>query len=111
MNNKNAKETNKKSFSVYGFITDRQVRNWFSKFRSDDTSLWNEPRPRCSLDLHQDAFRELVVCNLRKSTRELAFDLNTSQSSICYHSKNIGKVTKLGVSVVQILCEKKLTYP
>ena len=98
-NNKNATETAKKICSVYGqgVITDRQVRNWFSKFRSGDTSLRDEPRPGRSSDLDQDALRELVECNPRKSTRELALDLNTSQSTICRHLKKIGKVSKLGV--------------
>ena len=37
-NNKNATETAKKNCSdnVQGVITDCQIRNWFSKFRSGD---------------------------------------------------------------------------
>ena len=62
-----------------------QVQNWFLKFCSEDTLLRN-----------QDTFRELVECNLRKSTQELALDLNISQSTICCHFKKIGKKSKAG---------------
>ena len=47
--NKNATETTKKISCVYGqsVITD-QVPNWFSKFRSGDTSMRGEYWPGCS---------------------------------------------------------------
>ena len=57
------------------------------KFRSGNTPLWDKPRPTRSSNLDQNAFREFVVCNLRESTRELALDFNTSQSTICRHLK------------------------
>ena len=59
--------------------------NWFSKFHSHDMSLWDEPRPGKLSDLDQDVLRGLVEYNPWKSTPELALDLNTSQSIICYH--------------------------
>ena len=40
----------------------------FSKFHSRDTSLRDEPRPESSLVLCEDSLRELVECNLCKST-------------------------------------------
>ena len=97
-NKKKATETVKKTCSVYGqvVITDRQVRNWFSKFRFGNTSLKDERRPGCSLDYDQDALRELVKCNLRKTTRVLVLDLNTSQSITCRHFKKVGIVDNLG---------------
>ena len=98
-NNKNATETTKKLCSIYvqDVITDRQVWNWFSKFRSGDISLRDKPRPGHSSDFHLDILRELVKSNLCKSTRKLALDQNTSQSTIFCHLKNIGKVSKLSV--------------
>ena len=44
-NNKSTIETRKKLSSVYGqsVIIDRKVRNCFSKFRSGDMSLRDEP--------------------------------------------------------------------
>ena len=66
-----------------------------------------EPKPGYSLDLDQDALRKLVECNPCNSTQELTLDLNTSQSTICYHLKKIRKVSKLGVLVAYTLSEKK----
>ena len=81
-NDKNATEKAKKISSVFdqSIITDRQIRNWFSKLRSGDMSLRDEPRPS---DLDQNVLK-LIECNRRKFMRELALDPNTSQSTI-YH--------------------------
>ena len=57
-NNKNTREIAKKICSVYGdgVITDCQVWNLFSRFRSGDVSLRDdEPRPESSSDLDLDA--------------------------------------------------------
>ena len=85
MNKKNANETAKKMSNVYdlGVITDRQVRNRFSKFCFAERSLRGEARSGRSSDFNQNALRKLVECNPHKNTRELALDLNTSQSTIC----------------------------
>ena len=48
----------------------------------------------------KDALRELIEC---KSTRELALDLNTSQSTIGCHLNKIGKMSKRGVSLLHTL--------
>ena len=71
-NHKNTKETAKKISSVFdqNVITDYLVRNLFAKFRSVDMSLSDWPRQECSSDLFQDTSRELVECNLRRSSRE-----------------------------------------
>ena len=61
-----------------------------------DSSLRDEPRPGNSSDLDQDSLRELLQCNQRKSTPELALDLNTSQSTICCHLKKEMKSEQAG---------------
>ena len=67
--NKNASEAVKKICSVYGqgVIIDCQVRNWFSKFCSGDTSLRDEPSAERPLDLNQECLREVLEC---KSTQK-----------------------------------------
>ena len=81
-NNKIATETFKKIFIVddQGVMIDCKSET-FSKFISSNMI----ERPEHTLDLNQDALRELVECNLHKSTQELTFDLNTLQSIICCH--------------------------
>ena len=94
-NNKNAKERAKKFSSVFGqgVIIDRQVRNWFSKFRSGDRSWSGEPKTGHSSDLNRDAFSELMF-----------YRISTFQYTICRHLKKIGKVCKLEVCLPHILC-------
>ena len=65
-------------------------------------------------DAYQDALRELVECNLHKSTQELA---NTLPQKIPIHNlpplKKNWKVNKLGVWVPHTLCKKNknIAYP
>ena len=89
-----------------GTITDQAVRNWFVKFRSGDTSLKDESRPGRSSEFDAEALKSLVECNARQSTRKLADNLNTSQSTICRHLEKMEKVRTLGVWVPHALSEK-----
>ena len=62
-------------------------------------------------DTHQTSIkillRELVECNLCKSTWESPLDLSASQSTICHHLKKKNrKVSKLGTWVLHTLSEK-----
>ena len=75
-------------------------------FHSDDVLLRDKPRPGRSSDLDQDDFGELVECNPSKSTRELALDLNTSQSLICCHLKKRGYISSLVVWLLHSLNHK-----
>ena len=45
-------------------------------FHSGDTLLRDEFKPERSSDFDQNTLKELVECNLRKSTREFALDFN-----------------------------------
>ena len=71
---------NKKQLRKFVVFITAKFETVFSKFRSDDSSLRDEPSSGPSSDLDQDALRELVECNSHKNTREFALDLNTSQS-------------------------------
>ena len=66
----------------------------------------DELRPRRSSDFDAEALKSLVECNAHQSTRELADKLNTSQSTICCHLEEMGKISKLGVWVPHALSEK-----
>ena len=64
------------------------------------------PRSELSSDFDQDALRELVECNPRKSTQELALGFYTSQFTICHHFEMIGKMSKPGIWLPSTLSEK-----
>ena len=80
MNNKNGKKQLRK-FEVFRVNTNRQVRNWFSMFRSGDTSLKDEAIYGRLSDVDQDSLGELVECNPAK---ELENELLTSTHSNPY---------------------------
>ena len=69
---------------VYGksVSRDSQVQNRFSKFRSDCTTLRDEARQGRPSNLDQDSVKELFEWNPCKSTGQLTFNLNISQSKI-----------------------------
>ena len=60
-NNKITIETAKKISRVYGqaFFTNHQFWNWFSKFTSGNMSVRDEPKPRYSLEVDQNAFKRI----------------------------------------------------
>ena len=92
---------------IQGIITEHQVQNWFSKFRSCDTAFRDEPRPWCSSIFDQDALSELVEWNICQSTREFfLFDFKRPQLTICHHLKKIGQLKGLGVSLSHTFREK-----
>ena len=89
--------TAEKICSVYGegLITDRAVRNWFVKFRSEDTTLKDEPRAGCPSDFDDDLLKALLEQNPHQLTRNIAERLNTSQSTVCRRLEKLGKVSEL----------------
>ncbi|XP_043260411.1 histone-lysine N-methyltransferase SETMAR-like [Colletes gigas] len=103
-----AKTTAEKICSVYGegLITDRAVGNWFIKFRSEDTTLKDEPRAGRPSDFDDNLLKAILEQNPRKSTRGIAERLNTSQSTVNRHLEKLGKVSKLGVWVPHNLSER-----
>ena len=85
-------------------ISDRQVWNcFFFKFLPIDTILRDYSIPGRSSDLDHDALRDFVEWNQRKSTRELALDLNASQST---WKKKKRRVSKLDIWLPQTLFKK-----
>ena len=107
-NNKNAREIAKKMSCVYGqgVIIDCQAWNCFSYFRSVDTSLRDDTWLGRSSVLNWDTLRELVECNPRKSTWELAVDLSTPQFTIYNNLQKIGKANRRDVRFPYTVSEK-----
>ena len=64
------------------------------------------PRQGRAADFDQDGLREAVESNLHESSRQLAFDLDTSKSTIGRLLKKIGKGSKPGVWILHNVSEK-----
>lgn len=93
---KSARATAEKICSVYGEgrITDRAVRNWFTKFRMGDTTLRDEPRTGRASDFDDHLLEGILEENPKLSTRYLAELLNTSQSTVARHIEKLKKTKK-----------------
>ena len=72
----------------------RKVSFWFSKFRSGDFSLENEPRRRPQPKVNNYELKAIVECDTSQTIRELASKLSISIPTILYHLRQINKVKK-----------------
>ncbi|EYC38492.1 hypothetical protein Y032_0713g1743 [Ancylostoma ceylanicum] len=72
----------------------RTAQIWFQKFRSEDTSLEDEPGRGRIRELDDDALKSLVEADPPKTVRELAKDLQVSFSTVAVRLDTLGKVKK-----------------
>ncbi|UYV61863.1 SETMAR [Cordylochernes scorpioides] len=78
-----------------GTTSESTTRRWFEKFPNGDTSLGDEEgRGRPSV-VDNDQLKTIIEADTRKTTREVAEELNVYQSTIIRHLTQIGKVKKL----------------
>ena len=82
--------------AVYGegSTTSRTCERWFTKFRSGDTNLEDEPREGHPSTIDDDVLESLLESNPRQTTRELAEALGCTHTTIEEHLKALGKVVK-----------------
>ena len=77
-------------------IDSSTCRRWFSKFRSEDTTLTDKPRSGRPVDFDDEALQALLDADPRQTTRELAEQLNCHHSTVERHLHALGKVHKYG---------------
>ena len=78
-----------------GTTNERVAQRWFKKFRNGDESLKDEDcrgRPTAVSNKHLKA---LFEANPRKTTLEVAVELEVDHSTVVRHLKQIGKTKKL----------------
>ncbi|EZA53745.1 Histone-lysine N-methyltransferase SETMAR, partial [Ooceraea biroi] len=87
----------------------RQCQNWVTKFQSGDFNVKDAPRSGRPIEIDDDKIKALIDSNRRLTTREIAENLNISKSSVENHSKRLGYISKLDISVPHELKEIHLT--
>lgn len=92
----NAAETTRNVNKAWGEDTasKRTTRRWFEKFRSGDTSLEDEEGRGRPSEVDNDELKALIEADPRKTTREVAQELNVDHSTVLRHLKQIGKSKK-----------------
>ena len=78
-----------------GTTNKRMAQWWFEKFRSGDEGLEDDEGRGRPSEIDNDQLRALIEADPRKTTREVAEELNVAQSTVVRHLKQIGKVKKL----------------
>lgn len=83
---------------VYGedSTTKSTCDRWYTKFRSGDTSLTDQPRDGRPSTISDGVLESLLAANPRQTTRELAEQLGCTHTTVENHLHALGKVQKYG---------------
>lgn len=106
----NAVQAEKNLCEVFGeaAVTARTCQRWFTKFRSGDFSLKDEPRSGRPSDVNDEVIRSMIRTNPTLTSVDVAFKLGIHQTTALDHIKRLGFVSKLSVWVPHELSEKNL---
>jgi len=98
---KNAEQLAKNLRDLYGdnALKERQYRNCFTKFRSGDFSLEDEPRSGRPSEVDDDQIKALIDLNRHVTEREIVEKLNIPKSTVHERIKSLGLVKKLDIWV------------
>lgn len=88
-----------------GCPSERTCERWFSRFKSGDFSLEDEPRAGRPIELDSDKLLAIVKSDPRLSTREMEKMMGCSYHTIYNHLLQLGFVLKFGVWVPHQLSE------
>ncbi|WKX94136.1 hypothetical protein Q1695_011417 [Nippostrongylus brasiliensis] len=95
---KTAAESHRALCSVFGeqVLSERQVRNWFLRFRDGYDSLEDEGHERRPVSVNSGVLKEAIELDPRQTTRELAAQFGCSHTTVTTHLKAIGKESSKG---------------
>ena len=82
-----------------GAIAERTARDWYAKFKNGNFDLKDASRSGRPLEFDEQRLSELLLENLRQTTRELAEKMECSHTAIEKHLHSMGKVQKYGAWV------------
>lgn len=85
--------------------TDRTCQRWFAKFRSGNTHRKDKKRSGRPSTINKRALRRAIEADPSKTTRQLAPELHSSQSTVNRHLHKIGKKNKRGQTIPHELNE------
>ncbi len=91
-----AAEATRNIHAAYGeeAVDSSTCRRWFTKFRSEDTTLTDKPRSGRSVVFDDEALQAILDADPRQTTRKLAEQLNCSHVTVKRHLYALGKIHK-----------------
>ena len=90
-----------------GTTNERVAQRWFKKFRNSDESLEDEDGRSWPTAVDNEHLKVLTEADPRKTTREVAVEIEVDHSTVIRHLKQIGKSKKLDKWVPHELNDKK----
>ena len=90
-----------------GTTNERVAQRWFKKFRNGDESLEDEDGRGRPTAVDNEHLKALIEADPRKTTREVAVELEVDHSTVVRHLKQIGKSKKLDKWVPHELNDNK----
>lgn len=86
--------------NTYGdIVAVKTIREWYSRFRSGNRSLENQPRSGRPIVFDNDALRQAIEEDPRQTIEDLSARLGATLSTVKRHLHEIGKVCRAGVWV------------
>ena len=94
----NASTAAKSIQNTYGnhTLNERSCRRWFSRFRSGDFNLKDEPKEGRPKKLDSEELKTVITENPATTARELAEKFNVTHTTVLRQLKRIGKVSVVG---------------
>lgn len=110
----NAAEATRNIIKAWGdeAVSKRTTRRWFERFRAGNTSLEDEDGRGRPSEVDDVQLKSMIEADPRKTTREVANDINFNHTTVLRHLHKIGKVKKIDKWVPHELTEnqKNLRY-
>ena len=79
-----------------GTTNERVAQRWFKKFHNGDKSLKDEDDRGRPTTVNNEHLKALIEADPRKTTLEVAVELEVDHSTVVRHLKQIGKSKKVG---------------
>jgi [histone H3]-lysine36 N-dimethyltransferase SETMAR len=107
---KNAAEAHRMLVEAYGdhALSERQCRNWFQQFASNDFDVRNEERGRPPKKFEDAELQAILDEDDTLSQKQMAEMLNVSRATISNRLKAMGKIYKIGKWVPHKLNDRQM---
>ena len=108
---KNAAQAAKMLCDVYGeeAVKDRQCRNWFDKFRSENFSLKDEQSSGRPNQVDDDQIKAIIDSDCHVTVLEIEEMLKIPKSTMDRHIQHLGLVKKIDIRIPHELKESHST--